>query len=70
MVSEDLLSMSVEDLQGQLSEKEKELTNLRFQKALQQLEGPHNIRKTRREIARIRTLLRGYELGIRTVGTK
>jgi large subunit ribosomal protein L29 len=42
-----------------------ELENLRFQKALQQLENPLRIRDLKREIAQIRTILREYELNIR-----
>ncbi len=41
------------------------LQNLRFQKALQQLADPQQIRFLRREIAQIKTVLREYELGIR-----
>lgn len=65
MISEDLLSFSVGDLQQQLREKQEELTNFHFQQALQQLEHSHEIPVTRREIARIKTLLREYELGRR-----
>lgn len=65
MISEDLLSFSVDDLHQQLREKQEELTNLHFQQALQQLEHSHRIPVTRREIARIKTLLREYELGRR-----
>ncbi|MCH7528908.1 MAG: 50S ribosomal protein L29 [Candidatus Marinimicrobia bacterium] len=65
MISDDLLSFSVGDLQQQLLEKQEELTNLRFQQALQQLEHSHRMPVTRREIARIKTLLREYELGRR-----
>ena len=41
------------------------LQNLRFQKALQQLSDPQQIRYLRREIAQIKTVLREYKLGIR-----
>ncbi len=65
MIGEDLLAFSVDDLHQQLREKQEELTNLRFQQALQQLEHSHRMPVTRREIARIKTLLREYELGRR-----
>ncbi|UCD37782.1 MAG: 50S ribosomal protein L29 [Fidelibacterota bacterium] len=65
MIREEILAMSMDDLRKHLQEKEDELTNLRFQKALQQLESPHTIRTTRREIAQIKTLLKEYELGRR-----
>ena len=70
MVSEELLEMSVDQLKERLSETQAALTNLRFQKALQQLEDPSMIRTTRREIARIKTLIKEYELGKREVGAK
>ncbi len=67
MISDDILSMSVEDLREQLTQKNEELTNLRFQQALQQLEKSHQIPVVRREIAQIKTLMREYELGHRVV---
>ncbi|MFC1547511.1 50S ribosomal protein L29 [Candidatus Neomarinimicrobiota bacterium] len=70
MIKEDILAMAVEDLQNYLQEKKEELTNLRFQQALQQLEKPHQIRQMRREIAQIVTLLREYEMGRREVRTE
>ncbi|MCH7497224.1 MAG: 50S ribosomal protein L29 [Candidatus Marinimicrobia bacterium] len=62
---EDMLALSPDDLRAQLQEKHIDLTNLRFKKALQQLEDPLAIRRTRRDIARINTLLREYDLGRR-----
>ena len=41
------------------------LQNLRFQQALQQIEDSTQIRKKKREIAQIKTILREYHLGIR-----
>jgi large subunit ribosomal protein L29 len=41
------------------------LQNLRFQKALQQIENPLQIRVFKREIAQVKTILRELELGIR-----
>ena len=65
MMHEDMLALSPDDLRAQLQEKHIDLTNLRFKKALQQLEDPLAIRRTRRDIARINTLLREYDLGRR-----
>ena len=65
MITEELLSVSMNDLRQQLLEKQEEVTNLRFQQALQQLEHTHQLPAARREIARIKTLLREYELGRR-----
>ncbi|MCK4579276.1 MAG: 50S ribosomal protein L29 [Candidatus Marinimicrobia bacterium] len=65
MYSDDLLSLSVDELKIQLEEQQEELTNLHFQQALQQLEGTHKITATRKVVARMKTLLHEYELGIR-----
>lgn len=70
MIGEEVLSMSIEDLRQHLDDKEEALVNLRFQKALQQLESPHEIRITRRNIAQIKTLLKEYELGRRSLRTE
>lgn len=65
MNSRQLNDLSVEELQAKLADDLTALENLRFQKALQQLEDPTRIRQVRREIAQIRTVLHEYELGIR-----
>ncbi len=70
MIREEILTMAPDDLRKHLQEQEAQLVNLRFQKALQQLEKPHEIHRTRREIAQIKTLLREYELGRRQVKTE
>jgi large subunit ribosomal protein L29 len=54
--------MSLEQLKLSLTEQEKNLFHLRFQSATDRLETPSEIRKARREIARIMTLLREREL--------
>ena len=67
MIREELLGMTVEDLRGYLQEQENALVDMRFQKAIQQLEKTHELRSIKREIARVKTLLREYELGKRQV---
>ena len=47
--------LSLEELNKELQDKKDALFNMRFQKALQQLDHPTVIRKTRRDIARINT---------------
>ena len=47
--------LSLDELYAELNEKKSTLFNMRFQKALQQLDHPTVIRKTRRDIARINT---------------
>ncbi|MCF7824225.1 MAG: 50S ribosomal protein L29 [Candidatus Marinimicrobia bacterium] len=65
MKTSELYDFSVEALQNKLADNETEMANLRFQKALQQLEKPTRIRDLRREIAQIKTRLHEIELGIR-----
>jgi large subunit ribosomal protein L29 len=51
-----------EDLQNNLKELKSELFNLRFQLAINQLENPMRIKAVRKDIARIKTILREREL--------
>ena len=53
-------------LVDELKKAKEELFNLRFQSATGQLESHGRLRAVRRDIARIYTVLREYELGIRT----
>ncbi|MFQ6676263.1 MAG: 50S ribosomal protein L29 [Fidelibacterota bacterium] len=66
MKKSELKNMTETELKSRLSDDLEELENLRFQKALQQLENPVRIRLLRREVAQIRTVLREFELNIRT----
>jgi len=65
MKTSELKDFTVEALQNKLSDNETEMANLRFQKALQQLEKPTRVKELRREIAQIHTVLKEIELGIR-----
>jgi large subunit ribosomal protein L29 len=51
-----LREMSADQLQFTLTESQKELFRLRFQAATEKLDAPSNLRKLRREIARIYTI--------------
>lgn len=53
------------DLETKLREAKEELFNLRFQAATGQLESHGRLRLVKREIARIYTVVRERELGIR-----
>ena len=52
--------MSLDELKASLKDKKSLLEDLRFQKALQQLENPLQIRLIRKEIAQIKTLINEY----------
>ena len=53
---EDLRQMSDDQLDEELTRLKRTQFNLRFQAATNQLEGPAQIRETRRTIAKIKTL--------------
>ena len=65
MRKNELIKLSQDELQTKLKDDQEALVNLRFQKALQQLEHPQKIRLVRREIAQIKTAIREFELGKR-----
>ena len=65
MRKSELIKLGQDELQTKLKDDQEALVNLRFQKALQQLEHPQQIRLVKREIAQIKTVIREFELGKR-----
>ena len=61
----ELNDMTNVDLESKLREAKEELFNLRFQAATGQLESHGRLRTVKRDIARIYTVVRERELGIR-----
>jgi large subunit ribosomal protein L29 len=61
----ELDDMTNVDLETKLRESKEELFNLRFQAATGQLESHGRLRTVKRDIARIYTVVRERELGIR-----
>jgi large subunit ribosomal protein L29 len=61
----ELDEMTNVDLETKLREAKEELFNLRFQSATGQLESHGRLRTVKRDIARIYTVVRERELGIR-----
>ena len=57
-----LHDMTVEELNEQLTQYKSELFNLRFQMATRQLSNPMVIREVKKNIARVKTILREREL--------
>ena len=57
----EIRELSTEDLKNMLKEETESLENLKFQKALGQLENFKSIMNTRRLIARIHTLIKERE---------
>jgi large subunit ribosomal protein L29 len=62
----ELDEMNNTDLEARLREAKEELFNLRFQAATGQLESHGRLRTVKRDIARIYTVVRERELGIRS----
>ena len=54
----ELRDRSAEDLQREVVEKQKHLFDLRSQAVTEKLEDPSQLKKTRKHIARIKTILR------------
>ena len=65
MRKSELNKLSADELNTKLRDNQEALVNLRFQKALQQLDHPQKIRLIKREIAQVKTAIREIELGKR-----
>ena len=59
MKAEELRAKSPDELKTDLMSLKKEAFNLRFQRATGQLENTARVRQVRRDIARIKTTIRG-----------
>ena len=66
MKKQALNDLTVSDVDEKLKDNEEALQNLRFQKALQQLENPIKINHLKKEIAQLKTIKREFDLGLRT----
>ena len=68
MKSEDLRAMSLEQLDLTLKETIKNLFHLRVASATDRLETPSEIRKARKDIARIKTIQRQRQMATQAAG--
>lgn len=62
MKSSELRDLSIEELQKKLVDFKEELFSLRFQMVMGQLGNPMRIKEVKRNIARVKTILREIEL--------
>jgi len=62
MKAEKLHALTDHELQQKLEDLKTEFFNLRFQKATGQLANPLSIREVKKDIARVKTILREREL--------
>ena len=65
MKSRDLNDLNILEIDTKLDENEEALQNLKFQKAMQQLEDPLKIKYLKKEIAQLKTLKGEFDIGIR-----
>lgn len=61
MKPKEIREMSLQEIKQRLVSTEEELFNLRMQLSTKQLENPMKIRESRRQVARLRTILREKE---------
>lgn len=62
MKAAELREMSASELTKKLADLKEELFNLRFQHAINQLENPMRIETVKKDIARVKTIMRANEL--------
>ena len=62
MKAQDIHGMTNDELQVKLAELKDELFNLRFRRAVNELENPNVINSTKKDIARIKTEIRAREI--------
>jgi len=65
MKIEEIIQLSETEIKQRLEDSLEAAHNLRFQHATHQLDNPLRLRTLRRDIARLKTVLHEYELGIR-----
>jgi large subunit ribosomal protein L29 len=65
MKRRELDDLTLIDIETKLHDNLESLQNLRFQKALQQLENPIQIKHLKKEIAQLKTIIKEFNLGLR-----
>ena len=58
----EIRDLTLEEMQRKASELKEELFNLRFQHGIGQLENPQRMKETKRDIARLKTIIREVTL--------
>ena len=64
MKAKEIRNLSVEDLNKKLEELKKDLFMLRMQHATNQLDNPLQIASTKKDIARVKTIIREKETNV------
>ena len=63
MKASEIRALSVEEMVRKGDDLKQELFNLRFQHETGQLENPQKMKQTKRDIARVKTIIKQLELG-------
>ena len=66
MKMQEFRDLSMQELEDKIKDLKEELFNLRFQNATNQLDNPMRIVSVKKDIARVKTVLKEKELGINT----
>lgn len=64
VLAREIRTLTTEEIIARLRSTEEELFNLRFQFTIGQLQNHNRLRQLRRDIARLKTILRERELGV------
>ena len=62
MKATEIRELTVDDLRARVTDMDDQIFRLRIQKSMGQLEAPGKVRDIRRDLARIKTILREKEL--------
>ena len=65
MKKREMSNLDLISINDMLTDNEEALQNLKFQKAMQQLEDPLKIKKIKKEIAQLKTIKKEFDLGLR-----
>ncbi len=65
MKKRELNNLDLIDIDDMLADNQEALQNLKFQKAMQQLEDPLKIKTIKKEIAQLKTIKKEFVLGLR-----
>ncbi len=65
MKIDEIIQLSDAEIEQKLEDSLEELQNLRFQHATHQLDNPLRIKIIRKDVAKLKTVIREMELGIR-----
>ena len=62
MKASEIREMNLEEMQRKVTDLKEEFFNLRFQHEIGQLENPNKMKQTRKDIAKVKTIIREIEL--------